>query len=237
MRELLYLARELVAQPDEVSVTRGRTRRRRGARAARRRRRPRPGDRPGRPHRACAAHGRARGGGARAAVARPSRSSAPEPRRGGPSGRASERSGSAHGLDGAFRVEGAVDWFAYAPAASACSSAGRAPDRRRAAASGRRPILRLEGVEPTATASRRCAARSLELPAERCPSRRRTRSSSSTWSAARCSARAGRCSASCARSGAAGERRPGASTRRRATSCSSRSCATPCPRSTSPGAG
>jgi 16S rRNA processing protein RimM len=54
--------------------------------------------------------------------------------------------GRPHGLDGAFRVEGAVDWFAFAPGAllelggePRCITARRGDDTR--------PIVRLAGVE------------------------------------------------------------------------------------------
>ena len=78
--------------------------------------------------------------------------------------------GRAHGLDGTVRVDGAVDWFAYGggatPArrrASSAASPRRAGGERRAAA---HPLRR---AWSRATAPRRCAGRSLELPAERLP--------------------------------------------------------------------
>jgi 16S rRNA processing protein RimM len=54
--------------------------------------------------------------------------------------------GRAHGLDGSFRVEGAVDWFAFAP--GALLELGGEP-RRIATRRGddARPIVRLAGVE------------------------------------------------------------------------------------------
>ncbi len=74
--------------------------------------------------------------------------------------------GKAHGLDGSFRVEGAVDWFAY-DRGQRVLVAGQ--ERRIAARRGERPpVIRLEGVADREGVD---ALRGsvLELPVERLP--------------------------------------------------------------------
>jgi 16S rRNA processing protein RimM len=75
--------------------------------------------------------------------------------------------GRAHGLDGAFRVEGAVDWFAFAP--GALLELGGEP-RRIAARRGDdvRPIVRLAGVE-SREAAEALRGSTLELEAAALP--------------------------------------------------------------------
>jgi 16S rRNA processing protein RimM len=75
--------------------------------------------------------------------------------------------GRAHGLDGSFRVEGAVDWFAFAP--GAVLELGGEP-RRIAARRGDdvRPIVRLTGVE-SREAAEALRGSTLELEAAALP--------------------------------------------------------------------
>jgi 16S rRNA processing protein RimM len=74
--------------------------------------------------------------------------------------------GRAHGLDGSFRVDGAVEWFAYDRGQRVLVGG----DERRIAArrSDAPPVIRLEGVEDR-DAAEALRGTALELPVERLP--------------------------------------------------------------------
>jgi 16S rRNA processing protein RimM len=75
--------------------------------------------------------------------------------------------GRAHGLDGSFRVEGAVDWFAYAQGERLLVGGVERVIRSRRG-DERAPVVRLDGVEAREEAEA-LRGQALELPVERLP--------------------------------------------------------------------